>query len=167
MKLGSVVLSAIALSLVATAASARPADVPTPAATATGTTALASAELTLQVLGRVKNPGTLRLDSGARLSDALTAAGAEFDPLVARVAGPLVRDTDCMLGGASQQYVFLARPSDTPKNISYMIDVSIMLRQHDLRYDPLLRDGDKIFLPECRPRMKIVATPPTFPKSEG
>ena len=72
-----------------------------------------------------------------------------------------------MLGGPSLQYVFLTRTTETSKNISYMVDVSIMLRQRDLRYDPLLRDADKIFVPECRPKAKIMATPPTLPNSEG
>ncbi|HEY6236124.1 MAG TPA: SLBB domain-containing protein [Candidatus Elarobacter sp.] len=154
--LGSVVLSV-------TPAMAHAADVLEP----TATTAPAAAKLTVQVLGRVKQPGTVRLETGARLSDALTAAGAQFDTLVALGPGPLVRDTDCMLGGSSLQYVFLTRTTETSKNMSYMIDISNMLRHHDLRYDPLLRDDDKIVVPECRPQGRMIATPPTFPKSEA
>ena len=136
---------------------------PPPAAT----TGPVAAKVSVKVLGRVKNPGTLQLDTGARLSDALTAAGAQFDTLVALSAGPLVRDSYCMLGSRGSQYVFLTRTAETSKYTSYMIDVSIMLRHHDLRYDPLLRDDDKIVVPECRPRMKFISTPPTFPKPEG
>jgi SLBB domain-containing protein len=139
-------------------------DVPAPLPTAT--TGPVAAKVSVKVLGRVKNPGTLQLDTGARLSDALTAAGAQFDTLVALSPGPLVRDSYCMLGGPGSRYVFLTRTTETSKKNGYMIDVSIMLRHHDLRYDPLLRDDDEILVPECRPQMKFIPTPPTFPKSE-
>jgi protein involved in polysaccharide export with SLBB domain len=133
----------------------------TPAADAP---APANAKITVQVLGRVKHPGNVVLDSGARLSDALTAAGAfAIEPLVARVGGPLVPDTECTPGGAQLRYVFLSRTVDSSRHTAYMIDYAAVLK-HDLRYDMLMRPDDKILVPECRTRSGIILPPPTFPR---
>ena len=138
----------------ATAADAPAADAPQAAAV----------KVTVQVLGRVKNPGDVVLDSGARLSDALAAAGAfALEALVARVGGPLVLDTECTPGGARLRYVFLSRTADTARQTSYMIDVAAVLK-HDQRYDLLMRPNDKILVPECRPTSGFIRTPPTFPQ---
>jgi hypothetical protein len=152
MNLTSVAVAAIILSLAPTAIRAD--DSATPASP----TAPAATKLHVRVIGRVKNPGTYTLDAGTRLSDALAAAGAEFDMLVARGAGPLVPDTDCALGGPGLRYVYLARTSETSKTIGYMIDIA--RQRDDARYDPLLRDGDGIFVPDCRPKGKYISTPP-------
>ena len=123
----------------------------------------ATSKITVQVLGRVKNPGYVVLDSGARLSDALTAAGAfAIEALVARVGGTPVPDTECTPGGERLRYVYLARTNDTSPNKAYVIDFGALLK-HDPRYDMLLRPNDKIFVPECRPWSRIILPPPTFP----
>ena len=162
MKRAALVVAAIVLSV--TPCAVRGAD-GVPAQGPAGTPAPAAVKFTVQVLGRVKNPGDVHLESGARLSDALTAAGAVFDTLLALTPGPLVRDTECTLGGPGLPWVFLTRPSATPKTASYIIDIARALRDHDLRYDPLLRDNDRIFVPECRPKSRMIPTPPTFPNS--
>jgi protein involved in polysaccharide export with SLBB domain len=159
MKLGAAVFTSIVLSLVATAATTRAADVPA----SVPASAPAAAKLRVHVVGRVKHPGTLQLDAGARLSDALTAAGADFEKLIARVGGEPVPDTDCVLGGPSLRQVYLTRTTETSKPATYAIDVSMARQQHDVRYDPLLRDDDRIFVPQCRPKVKVILTPPTFP----
>ena len=124
----------------------------------------ATAKITVQVLGRVRNPGDVVLDSGARLSDALTAAGAfAIETLVARVGGPLVPDTECTPGGERLRYVYLARTSETSRNTAYAIDFAALLK-HDPRYDMLLRPNDRIFVPDCRPWSRIILPPPTFPR---
>ncbi len=133
-------------------------DAPAPAPAVT-----AAAKLTVHVLGRVKIPGTLRLDAGAQLSDARTAAGADVEKLVARVGGAPVPDTDCALGGSGSRNVYLMRTTESSKATAYVIDVSLARQQHDLRYDPLLQDNDRIYVPECRPKVKVISTPPTFP----
>lgn len=122
---------------------ARAVDGPAPDATAT-------AKVTVQVLGRVKSPGTVVLESGARLSDALAAAGAfALEPLVARPGGTPIVDTECTPGGPANRYVFLARAVDASHNPVYLIDIAAV-RKHDLRYDMLMQPNDKIFVPECR-----------------
>ena len=150
------VLASVMLALNCTPASAddaTPAVAPPPA----------TASFTVQVLGRVKKPGEIVLDSGARLSDALTAAGAfAIEALVARVGGPLVLDTECTPGGARLRYVFLMRTVDSSRHTAYMIDYWAVLK-HDLRYDMLMRPDDKIVVPECRPASGFIRTPPTFP----
>ncbi|MDP9107190.1 MAG: hypothetical protein M3N49_14825, partial [Candidatus Eremiobacteraeota bacterium] len=60
----------------------------------------------------MKIPGTLRLDAGAQLSDARTAAGADVEKLVARVGGAPVPDTDCALSGSGSRNVYLMRTTE-------------------------------------------------------
>ena len=133
-------------------------------APAADTPAPAAAKVTVQVLGRVKSPGTIVLDSGARLSDALTAAGAfAIEPLVARVGGTPVPDAECTIGGSGLRYVFLTRTVDSSHQRSYAIDVWAV-RQHDARYDMLMNPNDKIIVPECRRWSRTILTPPTFPR---
>jgi protein involved in polysaccharide export with SLBB domain len=127
------------------------------------TPAPATSKITVQVVGRVRTPGDVVLDSGARLSDALTAAGAfAIERLVARVGGTPIPDTECTPGGEQLRYVYLARTNDTSPNKAYVIDFRALLK-HDPRYDMLLRPNDKIFVPECRPWSRIILRPPTFP----
>jgi protein involved in polysaccharide export with SLBB domain len=129
-----------------------------------GTPVPATSTITVQVVGRVKNPGDVVLDSGARLSDALAAAGAfAIERLVARAGGTPVPDTECTPGGEQLRYVYLARTNDTAPNKAYAIDFAALLK-HDPRYDMLLRPNDKIFVPDCRPWSRIMLPPPTFPR---
>jgi protein involved in polysaccharide export with SLBB domain len=160
--LSNLIATAIASIVVLSASAPSRADdgqVP-PAAT---TAVPAAAKFTVHVVGRVKHPGTLQLDAGARLSDALTAAGADFETLIARAGGTPVPDTDCVLGGPSLRQVYLTRTTAASKPATYAIDVSMARQQHDVRYDPLLRDDDRIYVPQCRPKVKVILTPPTFP----
>ena len=152
------VLASMMLALTCSPASAA-GDAP-----AAGASPLAAPKVTVQVLGRVKNPGDVVLDAGARLSDALTAAGAfAIETLVARVGGPLVPDTECTPGGAQLRFVYLARTNETSQRTTYAIDYAAVLK-HDLRYDMLMRPNDKVFVPDCRPWSRIILPPPTFPR---
>ena len=120
-------------------------------------------KFTVQVQGRVKSPGSIELDSGARLSDALTAAGAfAIERLIARVGGTPIPDTECTPGGSALRYVYLTRTVGSSHNTSYAIDFAALLK-HDPRYDMLLQPNDKIFVPECRPWSRLILPPPTFP----
>ena len=126
----------------------------------TETVSAPAAKIAVQVLGRVKKPGEVVLDSGARLSDALTAAGAfAIERLVARVGGTPIVDPECTPGGPQLRFVYITRTSttDSSKTTSYAVDLARMV-QHDLRYDMLLSPNDKIFVPECRS-----LTQPRFP----
>ena len=161
MKSVSALFASIVLSSAPVAAHAGDVSPQTPVAPTT--TAPVAPKLNVHVMGRVKHPGTLRLDAGARLSDALTAAGADFETLIARVGGAPVPDTDCVLGGPSLRQVYFTRTTEASKDATYAIDVSAARQQHDLRYDPLLRDDDRIYVPQCRPKVKVILTPPTFP----
>ncbi len=161
MRCASGAFASIVLALSPAAAEA--ADVPAQTPAPPATTAPAAAKLHVRVIGRVKNPGTLQLDAGARLSDALTAAGANFEKLIARVGGVPVPDTNCVLGGPGLRNVYLTRTNEASKQATYAIDVSIARQQHDVRYDPLLQDDDHIYVPRCRPKVKVILTPPTFP----
>ena len=159
-------VSALFASIVLSSApvAAHAGDVPPQTPVAPTTTAPVAPKLTVQVIGRVKHPGTLRLDAGARLSDALTAAGADFETLIARVGGAPVPDTDCVLGGPElAQGLPHAHDRSVEARSRYAIDVSVARQQHDLRYDPLLQDDDEIYVPQCRPKVKVILTPPTFP----
>ena len=119
----------------------------------------AAANVRVQVLGRVQKPGHITLAAGARLSDALTASGAyAIERLVARLGGEPVPDTECVLGGADLRLVYLTRTGDDSRRIAFAIDVARARQQHDLRCDPVLKDDDKIFVPECRNLLK-----PRFP----
>jgi protein involved in polysaccharide export with SLBB domain len=128
------------------------------------TPAPATSKITVHVIGRVKNPGDVVLDSGARVSDALTAAGAfAIERLIARVGGTPIPDTECTPGAEQLRYVYLARTNDTSANKAYAIEFAAVLK-HDPRYDMLLRPNDKIFVPDCRPWSRIILPPPTFPR---
>ncbi|HEY0380933.1 MAG TPA: SLBB domain-containing protein [Candidatus Elarobacter sp.] len=138
-------------------------DVP---AAGSAVTAPAAPKLTVQVLGRVKNPGNVELDAGARLSDALVKAGAyAVETLVARTLGSVIADLDCVPGGADLQYVFLTRAAaeSAGSGPSFQVDVAKARQQHDVRYDPLLQQNDKIFVPECRSRRRPMLVPPIAP----
>jgi hypothetical protein len=113
-----------------------------------------AAKFTVQIIGRVNRPGKYVLDEGARLSDALAAAGMNDSP-------------GCTFGGADLHRVFLTRAVESSRSASYMIDVALAQQHNDLRYDPLLRANDRIFVPECRPSGIPILTPPIVPGSAG
>lgn len=137
-----------------------PAYCPTAATAADATPPVAdaasksAARIAVQVTGRVKNAGEYSLADGARLSDALAAAGAfpavpgpgDTTPLVDAVRG-------CTAGESDLHRVYLVRASTTSasQHLAYQIDVANARDRHDVRYDPLLRNDDKIIVPECRP----------------
>jgi len=88
----------------------------------------------VQVLGTVSRPGNVDLKDGDRLLTALTRAG---------ISTPLRPDLN--------RIILVRIDPATGKNSSYAIDVHQALQHGDLRYDPILRADDKIFVPEARP----------------
>ena len=119
----------------------------------------AAARITVTVLGSVRSPGIHTLDVGARLSDALAAAGlATVDAVNAR-AGILPDARGCTSGGADRHRVFLMRSAESSNPATYAIDVALARQRNDLRYDPLLRENDKIYVPECRPFRILISVP--------
>jgi|GEM_PF-2429554 len=88
----------------------------------------------VQVLGAVLRPGNIDVNEGDRLLTALARAGAEAS------------------AKSDMSRVFLIRVDRAGgKTASYMIDVHQALEKGDQRYDPILRDGDKIYVPEIGP----------------
>lgn len=110
-----------------------PATVPAlPAATQPGD----RVPIRIQVIGAVSRPGTIELAEGDRLSMALARAGA-----AASLNPDLTR-------------VFLTRADPTTHRlVSFQINVFEALQRGDVRFDPLLRQDDKIFVPEARAPM--------------
>ncbi len=119
------------------------------------------AKIAVQVSGRVKNAGDHALDDGARLSDALAAAGT-FGYVPGDTALLVDAVRGCAAGESDLHRVFLIRASTKPDapHLIYQIDVAQARERHDLRYDPVLRQGDKIVVPECRPTAILIAHPP-------
>ncbi len=101
----------------------------------------------VQVLGAVAHSGEIVLRDGDRLSLALARAGTGG------------------LANSDLSRVFLTRlkPANGKPVLSYfVIDVSTALQRGDQRYDPILHDGDRIYVPEIRVR-GVRVTPPIFP----
>jgi protein involved in polysaccharide export with SLBB domain len=103
------------------------------------------------VLGAVPAPGAFALPAGARLSDALEAAGLRAPGTPLR--NVKVADLDDLASGCASNLadlhrVFLTRTRDGKTLPSYMIDLE--RSWSDSRYNVVLRDGDKIFVPQCR-----------------
>jgi protein involved in polysaccharide export with SLBB domain len=113
------------------------AQVAPPSAAPTG-----AEKIRVQVVGAVLRPGYVELSEGDRLSLALARAGAD-----AAVKPDLSR-------------VYLTRADATAGKTAafYLIDVYQALQRGDQRYDPILRNGDKIFVPEKRAlNVKMIA----------
>ncbi len=103
----------------------------------------AAKPIRVQVLGAVSRPGNVYVNDGDRLTMALVRVGAE-----AWVNSDLNR-------------VFLTRvdPATGKTMPSYMINVFEALKKGDLRYDPILREGDRIYVPEMRPFRPVMIAP--------
>jgi protein involved in polysaccharide export with SLBB domain len=85
----------------------------------------------IQILGAVSRPGQVELSEGDRLSTALARAGA-----AAAVNSDLTR-------------VYLVRiDAVTRKQVAYRINVLAALQRGDRIFDPILRQDDKIFVPQ-------------------
>ena len=151
--------------LTAAPAFTRAADEGPPAAV-TPSPAPVATKFTVQVIGAVKKPGKYVFDEGARLSDALAAAGMNDVDTANGRAGIPIDSLSCTFGGGDLHRVFLTRTVDSSRSLSYMIDVALARQRQDLRYDPLLRANDRILVPECR-RSGPIFTPPMFPPGLG
>jgi protein involved in polysaccharide export with SLBB domain len=104
------------------------------------------------VLGRVQHAGHYRLAAGARLSAAIAAAGGERP---AETAFAHLEDLAAFVAPPDERRVFLMRTVDGQR-ITYQINVD--RTPYDVRYDPLLRSGDTIFIPELRkPGFKVIS----------
>ena len=101
----------------------------------------------VQVLGAVARPGNVELREGDRLLLALARAGVSEN-----LSSDLRRVHLIRLGATTG--------STAPSY--YQIDVYQAMLQGDQRFDPILRNGDKIFVPESAAR-KAYLTPPLVP----
>jgi protein involved in polysaccharide export with SLBB domain len=122
----------------------------------TGTTPPAQATIDVTVSGWVQHAGQYTLAAGARLSVALAAAGG-------RRAEPKTIPIDDMATSAppaNSSWVLLTRTVDG-RHTTYQIKTA--LAPYDIRYDPPLQTGDKIYVQERRELkspalLKIIAT---------
>jgi protein involved in polysaccharide export with SLBB domain len=124
---------------------AEPPQGPAPQPPPQGTAPQAEA-INVLVVGAVRKPGKLALPAGSRLADALDASGLRTS------TGP------CMADQGDLHRVFLSRASEGRKT-SYMIDLA--QAPADPRYNPLLRENDIVYVPECQAGLphKIIAIP--------
>lgn len=102
--------------------------------------------LAVMVVGQAQRPGSLQLTTGARLSDAVTAAG-----------GPTPQ--------AALRRATLAR-----KGQNTAVDLDRILRQGDLSGNEPLQDGDVLLIPEARNQVTLVGEfqkPGSYPFREG
>ena len=108
-------------------------------------------EFTHQVLvmGAVAKPGAYRLQRGAKLLDAIAAAGG-------------------MAPGADAGSVVHSRRGSEPGSVT--LDAEALLRDASLDANVLLADGDALFIPEARQQAAImgeVARPGVYPAGRG
>src|ERR1700738_2666975 len=116
----------------------------------------------VQVVGAVLKPGKFALTAGSRLSDALRAGGVQpagDPPGNASMADRGALHAQCAADAiAALHHIYLSRTSEG-KRLNYMSDVA--RAAGDLRYDPLLREGDVVYVPVCRTNpFKVIALPP-------
>ncbi len=84
----------------------------------------------VQVLGSVERTGFVEIDDGARLSVAVARAG------VSNTAHP------------DLSHVYVTRVDPDGVQRSHIIDMYQALQNGDLRYDPVMKKGDLVFIPE-------------------
>jgi protein involved in polysaccharide export with SLBB domain len=108
-----------------------------------------SRAINVSVVGRVARPGAYELLSGARIADALAAAGG-------------------MASGADAGAVVYSRRGSEPGSVT--LDAEALLRDPSLDANALLADGDALFVPEAREQVAImgeVARPGVYPAGRG
>jgi len=108
-----------------------------------------SRAIKVSVVGRVARPGAYELLSGARIVDALAAAGG-------------------MASGADADSVVYSRSGSEPGSVT--LDAEALLRDPSLDANALLADGDALFVPEAREQVAImgeVARPGVYPAGRG
>jgi len=114
------------------------------------------ATIEVTVLGWVQHAGHYTLAAGSRLSAALAAAGGKRPPRPAIIP---IDDTTTFAERAGLQRVFLTRTVDGQPT-TYQIGTARAPDdpRYDVRYDPVLRSGDTISVPELRDtRFKIIS----------
>jgi protein involved in polysaccharide export with SLBB domain len=103
----------------------------------------------VSVVGRVARPGAYELLAGARVVDAIAAAGG-------------------LASGADAGSVVHSRRGFEPGSAT--LDVDALLRDPNLGANALLADGDALFVPEAREQVAImgeVARPGVYPAGRG
>ena len=112
--------------------------------------AAAADGVSVQLLGAVAKPGAYKLAAGSRVSDLFTAAAVRLptdDPRNMPVTEIAAATGSCSDLAGDLRWVYLTRLAGD-KRTYYAID---MARAHnDVRTDPLLRNGDTVFVPRCR-----------------
>ena len=124
------------------------------AAEPSATPAPATETLRVQVIGSVPKPGNVTLPAGSRLSDALAAAGLRLRTSGETLQGATLADiADCRQNPAELQ-VYFARGNGVQPAI---YQITVRQGPTDQRYDPLMRDDDKIFVASaCRSAIRII-----------
>lgn len=118
----------------------------------TGAVPPAQTTLDVTVLGRVQHAGRYTLAAGARLSAAIAAAGGERP---AQTSIVYLEDLAAFVAPPDVRRVFLTRTVDGQRT-TYQINAP--RAPYDVRYDPLLRSGDTIYIPEVREtRFKVIS----------
>jgi len=103
----------------------------------------------VSVVGRVARPGTYELLAGARVVDAVAAAGG-------------------LASGADAGSVVHSRRGSQPGSVA--LDAEALLRDPRVEANALLADGDTLFVPEAREQVAImgeVARPGVYPAGRG
>jgi protein involved in polysaccharide export with SLBB domain len=100
----------------------------------------------IQVLGAVAHPGNIEMHPGDRLSLALARAGA------GDMVNSDLRRIHLIRGGTATDRAFQ----------SYEINAERASQHGDQRFDPVLRTGDKIYVPQTREYAPF-STMPTVP----
>jgi protein involved in polysaccharide export with SLBB domain len=105
----------------------------------------------VQILGAVAKPGRYRLAPPAsRLTDLFIAAGIRLptdDPRNMPLTEIAAATGSCSVLAGNLRTVYVARTAGEQRTF-YAFDLA---RAHDdPRHDPLLRDGDVVYVPQCR-----------------
>ena len=111
----------------------------------------------VQVIGSVPKPGWVTLPAGSRLSDALAAAGLRPRTTGETLPGTTLAEiADCWRNPADLHRIYLGRAAGAQRTI---YQIAVTQDPKDQRYDPLMRDDDKIFVASaCRPPFKVISS---------
>ncbi|ASU80873.1 hypothetical protein CDG81_05975 [Actinopolyspora erythraea] len=100
---------------------------PLPAPTPTSATTSRVSELVVSVVGRVREPGLVTLSAGARVADALRAAGGplpDTDTMALNLARELSDGEQLYVGVPVPERASASRPGDTTPTTSSKVDLN-------------------------------------------
>jgi hypothetical protein len=109
--------------------------------------------ISVRLLGAVAKPGPYKLAAGSRLSDLFTAAGIRLptdDPKNMPLTEIAAATGSCSVLLGDLRQVYLTRKTGD-KRLYYSLPFDLARAHDQAGTDPLLRDGDTLFVPRCRP----------------